>query len=337
MRYLITGHTGFKGAWFSILLKELGHEVYGFSNGFESDSLYCQAELSRKINGEYFGDIRKVNTINSYVLECQPDFHVHFAAQSLVRESYRNPQFTFETNVLGTFNYLKAIQASQSYRGVLIITTDKVYENIEKMEGYNERDELGGIDPYSSSKSIADLICQSWMEMTSVPIAIARAGNVIGGGDRSKERLLPDIVKALINNDNLKIRSPHSVRPWQHILDCLSGYLKIIEDLINHNTKDIWNVGPSDRNFKSVKFVVDKFLEAFGSNLKWELNTSDSEMIESKILTLDTTKIRKKLGWEDKLTVEQSILMVANWERKVLEGTNPYEACIADIKKYGLF
>jgi CDP-glucose 4,6-dehydratase len=233
MHYLISGHTGFKGAWLVMLLKSRGHEVSGFSLDPLKGSLFAEAKVAKLLLGDYRQDIRDFNGTLKVFKQTQPDVFIHMAAQPLVLESYKHPVDTFEINVNGTLNVLRAAQEVKSLKGQLIITTDKVYKNEGLKKAFKESDALGGDDPYSASKAMADILTQSWMNsFPKIPTAIGRAGNVIGGGDASPDRLIPDIIKNLKVGQAPQIRHPEYVRPWQHVLDCLNGYLFVIEHLL---------------------------------------------------------------------------------------------------------
>ena len=224
MHFLITGHTGFKGAWLSMLLHARGHTVSGISLQPETNSLFIQANVQKFLERDIRCDINESSKLTSYFNETKPDVVIHLAAQALVRESYNNPITTFETNVMGTLNVMKASQQLRDLKGQLIVTTDKVYKNMNKTSGYVESEALGGQDPYSASKAMADIAAQSWLSsFDNPPTAIARAGNVIGGGDICADRLIPDLIQSYSNGSKPKLRAPNSIRPWQHVLDCLNG------------------------------------------------------------------------------------------------------------------
>ena len=312
MRFLITGHTGFKGSWLVYMLKMQGHEVHGISLKPERISLFNQANIKKFMDGNYFQDIRDQKKLNKIVRKISPEIIIHLAAQPLVRFSYLDPIGTYETNVLGTLNILESTRKLDNLKATLIITTDKVYKNKNQMTGYSEENELGGEDPYSSSKAAADIATQSWRtSFGRTPISIARAGNVIGGGDWAKDRIIPDLVNNISNNKTLILRNPSAIRPWQHVLDCLNGYLKLIEHQIEFGTNEEWNFGPVEGESKTVEELVKIFSSTWGTSLSTEYQSSNLK--ESSLLLLDSKKSRDKLQWADKLTFEQSIQWTVDW------------------------
>jgi CDP-glucose 4,6-dehydratase len=233
MHFLITGHTGFKGAWLSLLLRERGHNVSGISLEPENNTLYKSASIGKFFEHDIRCDIRDLDRLQRNFNSISPDVVIHLAAQALVRESYKDPIRTFETNVHGTINVLKASQNLPKLKAQLIVTTDKVYKNMDKLNAYIESDPLGGQDPYSASKAMADIATQSWLSsFVNAPTGIARAGNVIGGGDISTDRLIPDLIKSYTSGLTPRLRAPKAVRPWQHVLDCLNGYLSLVDAII---------------------------------------------------------------------------------------------------------
>jgi CDP-glucose 4,6-dehydratase len=256
------------------------------------------------------------------------------AAQPLVRESYRDPRFTFETNVNGTLNMLQAVQATDSVQAHLVVTTDKVYRNIGKAEGYSEDEPLGGADPYSASKAMADLLVQSWTtSFVGPPTAIARAGNVIGGGDVSIDRLMPDLIGAFSQGRSAIVRNPDSVRPWQHVLDCLHGYLLLIDALLVKDGKGAWNFGPEPSSLMSVASVAAMAASAWGEGAAWQPQKVDS-VHEAAILTLDSTKSRSQLSWRDRLTLTEGVDWTVQWEKDVLSQADPYDVTLAQIRRF---
>jgi len=244
VKYLVTGHTGFKGSWLVAKLKIEGHEVFGISLNPPKKSHFNLAQINQYMDRDIRVDIRDLEFLEKIVMELNPEVVVHLAAQSLVLESYRNPINTYETNINGTLNILKSCSNIDGLKAVAIVTSDKVYKNSPK-KSFVETDPLGGDDPYSSSKAAADLLTQAWRtSFGKVPISIARAGNVIGGGDWSKNRIIPDLVNSLKGNKEFLLRYPHSVRPWQHVLDCLNGYQMLVQQQINSGLQGEWNFGP---------------------------------------------------------------------------------------------
>jgi len=322
MRYLITGHTGFKGAWLAAMLKSQGHDVVGISLPALNKSLYKDANLSDLFSSEHFIDIRDRSEFKKAIVSAKADVAFHLAAQPLVRESYKNPIETYETNVLGTLNFLDGIKATDIKAGV-VITTDKVYKNKNLLRGYSESEELGGHDPYSSSKAAADIATQSWIASYEVTnIAIARAGNVIGGGDWAADRLIPDLVDAFANNRPANIRYPHSIRPWQHVADCLSGYLALSDAMIKSGAAGEWNFGPAIDVDTKVSRVADLATKAWGDNASWKLD-SDPQLHEAGYLLLDSDKARNELNWHDKLDFEATIQWTIDFYKAAVNGANP--------------
>lgn len=334
MHFLITGHTGFKGAWLTLLLAERGHTVSGVSLEPEVNSLFRMARVGEFLKHDITRDVRDLSALKKDIEKVNPDFLIHMAAQSLVRKSYKLPLETFEINVNGTLNVLSASEEIPNLRGRLIITTDKVYKNFNKIEGYTESDPLGGSDPYSASKSMADIATQSWnISFPKVPTAIARAGNVFGGGDFSKDRLIPDIVKELGNNKAPKLRFPNSIRPWQHVLDCLNGYLLLVDNMLVLNTRGEWNFGPKKDLNKSVGQVTSKILELWGTIPNW-IETDEVNPLESNFLVLDSSKARLKLGWQDKLNFDNAIGWTVDWYKKVGDGADPLTETVSQIREF---
>lgn len=335
MRYLVTGHTGFKGAWLSLMLKKGGREVSGFSLQAETESLFTKMEPESIFSESIFGDVRSLGDIERALIKSKPDVVIHLAAQSLVRESYRDPVFTYETNVNGSHNVLRAVSKLQNSPHVLMITTDKVYHNDGRKIGYVESDELGGKDPYSSSKAIADILIQSWQTSNpNLSLGIARAGNVIGGGDSSKERLLPDLISAMGRNEVLKLRSPGAVRPWQHVLDCLSGYLSLVELMIkSKGAVGAWNFGPDPSQVRTVGEVAEKVSEIWGNSLKWSQVSNDG-LTEADFLLLDSRKARQNLDWKDKLDFDQSVEWTTRWHLRVRDGVSVRQAMEEDLEAF---
>ncbi len=338
MRYFVTGHTGFKGAWLSLWLHHLGHEVCGFALDPDPGGLFELAKVQNLLYSDHRGDIRDAAEIKHALNADQPDVVMHLAAQPLVRESYRAPRETIETNVNGTMNVLEAVDSTKSVRAHLVVTTDKVYRNVNQVEGYLEEDALGGDDPYSASKAMADLLTHSWVKSFPGPAtAIVRAGNVIGGGDVCNERLVPDIVKALTSDRALELRNPQAVRPWQHVLDCLNGYLMIVNSLLSAGSSSRiatpWNIGPSDANLVSVAEVAALFSAAWGS-AETEHVFTHSEFHEANLLTLNAEKASRELGWHDKLAIEDAVRWTANWYKQVNAGNDARELAESQIREF---
>ena len=325
-KVLITGHTGFKGGWLCKLLLEFGSKVSGISLEADKISLYNLLKLDNEVDS-HICDIRKLENIDRIIKEINPDIIFHLAAQPLVIESYNNPLYTFETNIMGTINILEAIRKLNNLECAIMITTDKVYDNKEWVWGYRENDSLGGNDPYSSSKACVELIIKSYKKsfFENLNIATARAGNVIGGGDFAKDRIIPDIVRAIENNEAVELRNPNSVRPWQHVLDVLYGYLLTAYNLIKNN-KNIsankngelpsYNFAPID-NKRTVEYITKVFIESIGKG-SYKIKTQDTNKKEMNILRLDSSLARKELLWEEKFDTDEAIKQTALWYREYL-------------------
>ena len=317
MHYLITGHTGFKGSWLSLMLQMQGHVVSGIALDPPTKSLFNQTDLSKIFKHDLRLDIRNRDGIKQAVERINPEVIIHLAAQPLVREAYRNPLETFDINVMGTLNILEAMRNLDNLRAALVITTDKVYKNHNNLRGYIETDELGGEDPYSASKSAADIATQSWVKnFARVPIAIARAGNVIGGGDWAADRIIPDLVNAYSSGKLPILRFPDAIRPWQHVLDCLNGYLQLIDSQLEKGLIGEWNFGPDLSEKYSVGDLVNAFAEYWGVNgVRWNLEGSN-QPFEAGYLVLDSNKARRALAWKDKLTFDQRVSWTIHWYKQ---------------------
>ena len=317
MHYLITGHTGFKGAWLSIMLKTLGHQVSGISLAPESNSIFEMSHLSEIFEQNLYHDIRILKSRD--LPKMNVDVVIHLAAQPLVKASYKSPIDTFQTNVIGTLNVLEASK-ELAPKAILIITTDKVYKNTDKTAGYVESDPLGGSDPYSASKAAADIATQSWRSSYCVtPISIARAGNVIGGGDFAENRLMPDLVNSFIENKAPIIRYPKAIRPWQHVLDCLNGYLSLVEKQIKEGINGEWNFSPPANPKHSVADVATEAAKLWGSDKNWQQDAGEHKA-ETKTLVLDSTKARRELNWSEKLGFQESLAWTVDFYKRVSKG-----------------
>lgn len=319
-KVLITGHTGFKGSWLGFWLDSLGAEVCGYALAPDGEiNLFDNLRLAAKIK-HVVGDVRDLAQFENTITDFQPDVVFHLAAQSLVRRSYRQPVETYETNVIGTVNVLEAVRRTKSVKSVVIITTDKVYENKEWLWAYRENERLGGFDPYSNSKACAELAVSayrnSFFAEGNCLIASARAGNVIGGGDWSEDRLLPDVFRSLIFGNNLEIRNPFSVRPWQHVLEPLAGYLTLAEKLFNGEKRfaDAWNFGPSEDDSKPVGWILEEIKRIWNDPVNWQIGT-ERQPHEANLLKLDSTKARTELEWMPKLHIKDAVKLTADWYR----------------------
>jgi len=334
MRYFITGHTGFKGAWLVSLLNQLGNEVVGFSDKVEQGSLYQITNCENIVRKSYTGDVRNIQEVRNALTESEPDFLIHLAAQSLVRRSYIEPANTLEINTGGTINILAAARGLTNIKGALIVTTDKVYTPNEIEVPHGENDPLQGFDPYSSSKALADQYAQNWIKyVDTFPIGIARAGNVIGGGDICADRLVPEIFRAMGINSDIELRFPNATRPWQHVLDCLAGYIRICEHILHSGKSGIWNIGPDHGNFTQVSEMCDKLLALNNSHISWKPIKSEV-FPENNFLSLDSTKAKIELGWSNLLGLDETLLWTSNWYKEIAKGTHSSEVVINQINQY---
>jgi CDP-glucose 4,6-dehydratase len=334
LHYLITGHTGFKGAWLALWLTSQGHEVSGIALDPEAGSLFELAHISETLRNDIRLDIRRADEIKSAIGQLNPDVVFHMAAQPLVRQSYLDPRYTFETNVMGTLSVLEAVSVTKSVKAHVVVTTDKVYRNINQVAGYVESDALGGFDPYSSSKAMADILTQSWISsFPGTPTTVVRAGNVIGGGDVSKDRLMPDLISAYLNIEVPTLRYPNSVRPWQHVLDCLNGYLLVSESLLAGNSHPMVNIGPDEESFVTVAAVAELVAKQLNVEPVWKVSES-MQPHEANLLSLDASLAKSALGWHNKLKFEETIKWTTEWYAKVQHPDNSREITLAQIEAF---
>jgi len=344
-RVLVTGHTGFKGSWLSIWLHELGAEVIGIAKDpYTERDNYVLSGLKNKII-DLRGDITDGALMKELFRKYQPEIVFHLAAQPLVRLSYEIPVETYQTNVMGTINILEAIRATDRVKVGVMITTDKCYENKEQIWGYRENEPMGGYDPYSSSKGAAEIAINSWRRSFFNPklyekhgksIASVRAGNVIGGGDWAKDRIIPDCIRALEANKIIEIRSPKAVRPWQHVLEPLSGYMLLAKKMWKEPTKycEGWNFGPKAESIATVWDVASKVIDNYGKGKLNDLSDQNA-LHEANLLMLDISKAKFNLAWEPRIGINQCISLTVDWYKQYND-TNVYQLCIEQIKKYTL-
>ena len=325
---LITGHTGFKGSWLSLWLKELNANVVGYALKPPTEpNLFEILNLEREIIS-VIGDIRDLNNLNDTFQKYRPEFIFHLAAQSILRESYDIPKYTYETNVMGTLNVFEAVRNTDSVRVVVNVTSDKCYDNKEWVWGYRETDAMGGFDPYSSSKGCAELLTNAYRhsyfknqisgENKQVSLATVRAGNVIGGGDWAKDRLIPDCLRALSKGETIKIRNPQAIRPWQYVLEPLRGYLTLAVKMLKYGNRysEAWNFGPSEEDSVTVEEVVHKVLEFWGSGNWEDISQKISDPLhEAKYLRLDCSKARRILDWRPMIDIDKAINFTIDWYR----------------------
>lgn len=340
---LITGHTGFKGSWLAIWLHELGANVIGIAlDPISEKDNYSLSKIGDKIF-DIRADIRDGSLMKEIFRKYNPEIIFHLAAQPLVRLSYEIPVETYETNVMGTINIMEAIRETESVKVGIFITTDKCYENKEQTWGYRENEPMGGYDPYSSSKGAAEIAISSWRSSYFNPkeyekhgksIASVRAGNVIGGGDWAKDRIIPDCIRALENDNAIEIRSPKSIRPWQHVLEPLSGYMLLAQKMWNEPTKycEGWNFGPRIESIVPVWEVADKVIKNYGKGALHDISNPE-ELHEAKILILDINKAKFELGWEPKMNINQCITLTVDWYKRYQQ-EDVYDLCSSQINDF---
>jgi CDP-glucose 4,6-dehydratase len=339
-KFIVTGHTGFKGTWLSLLLEQLGAEVVGISDVFRPTSLYARLREYRPIE-EYFIDIRNYKELENKIQTINPDGIFHLAAQPLVIESYINPLETFETNIVGTANVIVAAYKAEKIKFLVAVTTDKVYENENTGVPFIESDRLGGHDPYSASKAAAEMVINSLRglpdQSIDFPIISARAGNVIGGGDDANNRLLPDLIHAMKHQEILEVRNPTSTRPWQHVLEPLLGYIKVALSVLSSSKISLsYNFGPDKKSSLTVEKVCSLASEMWGAELILKIKSPDDlKYTEAKLLSLDSTKANQELNWSTNFSAEMAVGKTIGWEKKVLENPNLiYEITVTQIKDY---
>ena len=336
MKYLVTGHTGFKGAWLSLMLAERGHEVVGLSLDPLTGSLFETADVASVLAADLRIDIRDAKAVADAVGEAKPDVVLHLAAQPLVKASYADPRFTYETNVMGTYNVLEAVERTGGVLAQVVITTDKVYRNVDQIWGYRENEALGGVDPYSASKAAADIVTQSWIQCggAGIPTAIARAGNVVGGGDVSPDRLLVDLIGAYRSGKRPVLRYPHAVRPWQHVLDCLNGYLTLADALMaGRGHGEAFNFGPGTGSFVEVGDVATEVARLWGSGAGWDLD-SRTHAHEAGLLALDAARAETFLGWRNVLDFDQTLDWTVEWTKRTDAGEHARDVTANQIAQF---
>ena len=334
-KILITGHTGFKGSWLTLWLVNLGAEVIGYSlEPPTKPNLFEILQLEKEIT-HIIGDVRDGEKLKNVFKKYKPEIVFHLAAQPLVRVSYKEPKLTYETNVMGTLNLLEAVRQTESVKVVIIVTTDKCYENKEWFYGYREVDPLGGYDPYSSSKACVEILVSSYRNSFQLPVATVRAGNVIGGGDWQVDRLIPDCVKALSKGETIKIRNPDAIRPWQHVLEPLYGYLLLAVKMWKEPERfcEAWNFGPYEKDTATVREVVEKVIRLWGKG-SYEV-IEDRSFHEAGLLRLDISKTMLKLGWRPKWNLDKALERTVKWYKRFYEGkTDMVEYSIREIENY---
>ncbi len=341
-RVFITGHTGFKGSWLSLWLQSLGSEVTGYAlTPPTTPNLFKEADVEKGMRS-IIADILDLPTLKKAMQTACPEIVIHMAAQPLVRQSYDEPVETYSTNVLGTVHLLESVRNTPSVKAVLVVTTDKCYENKEEMHrAYHEHDPMGGYDPYSSSKACAELVtaayCKSFLEQQGIAVATARAGNVIGGGDWAADRLVPDILKAFERNALVQIRNPSATRPWQHVLDPLSGYLLLAERLFAQGTafSEAWNFGPNDEGARPVEWIVEQLALFWGNGAAWQ-QVPGQHPHEANYLKLDISKAKSQLGWSPSWNLQTALQNITQWHRAWLNQENMKKHCLDQILQYSI-
>lgn len=339
---LITGITGFKGSWLGLILKQFGANVIGYSLKPQSDNdLFIKSNLKDKINYNYYDDIKDIDKLKQVFNTHQPEIVFHLAAQALVRFSYDDPKLTYETNIMGSVNLLECIRKSKSVKSFIYVTSDKAYKNKEWVWGYRENDELGGYDPYSASKAAAEIVFHSYLksfykENSYQGIASVRAGNVIGGGDWSLDRIIPDCIKSISNRKNIKIRSPKATRPWQHVLEPLSGYILLAQRLFENPKfyNGSWNFGPNTNSVKTVKELTEFIIKIYkDGNVIY--SDKKNKLHEATLLHLNCDKANQQLNWFPKWEFDETVKRTVLWYKKFLENPeSAYDLTINDINKY---
>ena len=348
-RVFLTGHTGFKGGWLALWLAQLGADVRGYAlDPCTEPNLFTVARIGSVID-DYRGELRDAARLEAAISKFSPEVVFHLAAQPLVRHSYEDPIGTFETNVLGTARVLDAVRRTPSVRAVVSVTTDKCYENREWVWPYRETDPLGGYDPYSSSKACAEIVTaafrQSYFPVAKlgqpeghqVAVATARAGNVIGGGDWSVDRLLPDLVRGFLSGEPVPIRRPHAIRPWQHVLEPLHGYLRLAERLLTHHPKfaTAYNFGPIEDDARSVAWIAERMTAFWGDGASWVLDSAPSPH-EAGYLKLDASRARADLGWRPLLGLDTALEYLVRWHRAWQAGADMHQYTMDQIQRYSL-
>lgn len=345
-KVLLTGHTGFKGSWLSLWLQKSGTNLIGYSKSIPTKpSLF---ELANVGDGmiSIMGDVRDFDHLEETVMQYKPEIIIHMAAQSLVHQSYRDPLETYSTNIMGTINLFEIVRRVSNVRVLINVTSDKCYDNRKTNTSYREDDPMGGYDPYSSSKGCSELITSSFRnsffnpvdyEKHGTALASARAGNVIGGGDWSADRLIPDIMSGILKHVRIRIRNPSGIRPWQHVLEPLSGYLLLAERLWFDGPKysEGWNFGPNDEDVKSVSWIVDKLSQLWGDTIMWDLD-SENHQHEAKYLKLDCTQARTKLGWYPKVSLETALKLTIEWYKQYEKGKDLRQFTEEQIRQFSL-
>lgn len=344
-RVFLTGHTGFKGSWLSLWLQSLGAEVTGYAlNPLTNPSLFEVANVAAAMRS-MIGDVRDLDSLQKAIKEAKPEIVIHMAAQPLVRYSYTNPVETYATNVMGSVHLLDSIRQVGGVKAVVNVTSDKCYENKEWVWGYREDEAMGGYDPYSNSKGCAELVTAAYRssffnpenyDSHGVALASARAGNVIGGGDWAGDRLIPDFVRAIVAGETVVIRSPNAIRPWQHVLEPLSGYLELAEALYTEGPKyaEAWNFGPNESDAKTVEWIINELVSGWGNGASYQIDTNAANLHEAHFLKLDCSKTRMQLGWQPQWNATETIKRICAWHKAHLNGQDMKVYALGEIQQY---
>lgn len=338
-RVFLTGHTGFKGSWISLWLQSMQAELCGFAlTPPTTPALFDEASVSEGMSST-IGDIRDFEAVRSAMMAFKPDIVIHMAAQPLVRYSYVAPVETYATNVMGTVHVLESARQVGTVRAIVNVTTDKCYENKEWVWGYREDEPMGGYDPYSNSKGCSELVTsayrRSFCQSSGIALASARAGNVIGGGDWAQDRLVPDILRAFERGEPVVIRNPNSIRPWQHVLEPLSGYLALAEKLYTEGQAwaEGWNFGPQDDDARPVQWIVEQMVQAWGNGASWRLDGGEHPH-EANYLKLDISKAKSRLNWHPRWNLATALEQITTWHRTWLQNGSVKETCLDQIRQY---
>ena len=345
-RVFLTGHTGFKGSWLSLWLQSMGANVTGFALlPPTTPSLFEVAHVADGMQS-IMGDVRDLVSLQKAMDDAKPEVVIHMAAQALVRHSYDNPVETYSTNVMGTVHLLEAVRGTPSVKAVVNVTSDKCYENREWVWGYRENEPMGGFDPYSNSKGCAELVTSAYRNSYfhpekykehGVAIATGRAGNVIGGGDWAEDRLIPDVMRAIAQGRPVRIRNPHSTRPWQHVLEPLSGYLLLAQGLFEQGSAfaEGWNFGPNDDDTRPVSWVLEQLIQSWGDGVSWS-HDEGKHPHESHCLKLDCAKAKSRLGWQPKWHLKTALDKVVDWQKQYVQGADMKAVTLSQINDYTL-
>jgi CDP-glucose 4,6-dehydratase len=339
-RVFLIGHTGFKGSWLSLWLQSLGAQVHGLAiEPPTTPNLFSVAQVATGMASHTIGDIRDLATVQKAMLAAQPDIVIHMAAQPLVRLSYIEPVETYATNVMGTVHVLESARNTPSVKAIVVVTTDKCYENKEWAWGYRENEPMGGHDPYSNSKGCAELVTSayrnSFLQSSGIAVASARAGNVIGGGDWAADRLVPDILRAFETKQPVIIRNPHATRPWQHVLEPLSGYLTLAEHLCTHGQAfaEGWNFGPKDEDARPVQWIVEHMVNTWGIGASWQQD-GGTHPHEANYLKLDISKAKARLGWQPRWPLATALELITSWYQAYITNDDMKKLCLAQVHQY---